>query len=272
MCLQKFPNMTFPHCVFSASPLWLCWAKKADLRSEIFHPPSSLLSARSRAEGWGHFLSSFEEGGKCCEWKTPAPISSYSSSARFTNVMQELQLNWANVCVCVGMEGVFLTCIGSGRPVSRWEDYRRKHTWQRILPKWSMTEGYVWQLIPIIQSFFYTGNFLQKSAECRVQWRRNLRKSWNRPEILILHKLSGKVLSPWKLTTEDKSQTLIDLESRDFKILHPHTSPPRILENWQNWQISHMIDAVYFVEHGITQNKGWTMYKNNFEWKLWPSP
>ena len=175
--------------------------------------------------------------------------------------MQELQINWANVCVCVGMEGVFLTCIGSGRPVSRWEDYRRKHTWQRILPKWSMTEGYVWQLIPIIQSFFYTGNFLQKSAECRVQWRRNLRKSWNRPEILILHKLSGKVLSPWKLTTEDKSQTLIDLESRDFKILHPHTSPPRILENCQNWQISHKIDAVYFEEHGITQNEGWACLK-----------
>ena len=32
-------------------------------------------------------------------------------------------------------------------------------------------------------------------------------------EILIPHKLSGELLSPWKLTTEDKPQTLIDLES-----------------------------------------------------------
>ena len=54
---------------------------------------------------------------------------------------------------------------------------------------------------------------LKSSAECSVLCRGNLRKSWNHPEILILHKLSGKLLSPWKLTTEDKPQTLIDLES-----------------------------------------------------------
>ena len=135
-------------CLFSPPPLALVskegWSEVRNLSPSVF----TFISAQP---SWGlrPLFVELWRRGKCCEWKTPAPISSYSSSARFTNVMQELQLNWANVCVCVGMEGVFLTCIGSGRPVSRWEDYRRKHTWQRILPKWSMTEGYVRQLIPI---------------------------------------------------------------------------------------------------------------------------
>ena len=118
------------------------------------------------------------------------------------------------------------------------------------------------QVIPLWIPFFGPG-----AEKCRVQWRRNLRKSWNRPEILILHKLSGKVLSPWKLTTEDKSQTLIDLESRDFKILHPHTSHPRFLENCQNWHFSHMIRCCVF--WGTWQNYDWTMSETDLEWKLW---
>ena len=104
-------------------------------------------------------------------------------------------------------------------------------------------------------------------VQSAVQWRRNLRKSWNHPEILILHKLSGKLLSPWKLTTEDKPQTLIDLESRDFKILHPHTSHPRFLENCQNWHFSHMIRCCVF--WGTWQNYDWTMSETDLEWKLW---